>query len=770
MCQNLTVNLTNNVATITVAQIDNGSHDNCGIASLTLDRSSFSCVDVGTNLVTLTAVDIHNNTNSCTATVVVRDVTPPTVTCPPNVVLNIDQARDPYATGTPGTNDNCGFVNLSYNDDRSGLTNCNATGVILRTWTAVDGSGNSNTCVQSITIIDTNVPALTACPANIATTNDPGLCSAVVTYTSPTAVDVDYTQGFENPAWVSGNYVTEPSTDWNDSNSAVQRVPSGTDGIISRSGVAHAVIDSTSPPDGTTGAFSRLGGYSSVFGTGWRAALDVYINLADPAVTTATPTTGYAWDLSSAASQQDGSFLRDFIFHTAAYGSNGVVVAGDNNTNFARRNDLLSINHYTITNSAWYTFEWQARATNGVLAVDLNLRDSSGSLLWTETLSDTNDVIANVVGGNRYMWFTFLAVNRLAIDNTTLERDVPVVCVPPSGSAFPAGTNTVVCTATDACGNSTNCTFTVIVRDTEAPMISCTPLNLQCAGEVPLPVNTNGVSINTGGVTASDNCGPVTVTWLGDVTNSLGCVNNFTIQRRYKVTDGAGNTNGCTQSITVHDTTPPVAICTNITVNLNANGLVFLTAAQVDGGSYDNCGGALTRSIDEGLFGCGDIGPNDVTLTVVDACGNTNSCVAIVTVQDVRPPTITAPANLTVNADAGQCSASHVALGTPTASDNCGVASVFNNAPAAIPVGTNFVTWTAMDPSGNTATSTQRVIVVDNQPPVISCTDITVDIPLEMTCACGVSLGSPFVSDNCGVASLTNNALSCYNVGTNSVA
>ena len=53
--------------------------------------------------------------------------------------------------------------------------------------------------------------------------------------------------------------------------------------------------------------------------------------------------------MSSAASQQDGSFLRDFLFHSAAYGSNGVVVAGDNNSNFARRNDLLSLNHYTIT-------------------------------------------------------------------------------------------------------------------------------------------------------------------------------------------------------------------------------------------------------------------------------------------------------------------------------------------------------------------------------------------------------------------------------------
>jgi hypothetical protein len=39
-----------------------------------------------------------------------------------------------------------------------------------------------------------------------------------------------------------------------------------------------------------------------------------------------------------------------------------------------------------------------------------------------------------------------------------------VVCSPPSGSSFPLGTNLVYCTATDACGNTTNCQFYVIVK------------------------------------------------------------------------------------------------------------------------------------------------------------------------------------------------------------------------------------------------------------------------------------------------------------------
>ena len=46
-----------------------------------------------------------------------------------------------------------------------------------------------------------------------------------------------------------------------------------------------------------------------------------------------------------------------------------------------------------------------------------------------------------------------------ATDNC--PADVAVVCNPPSGSTFPVGTSTVTCTATDAAGQTTTCTFTV---------------------------------------------------------------------------------------------------------------------------------------------------------------------------------------------------------------------------------------------------------------------------------------------------------------------
>ncbi len=82
---------------------------------------------------------------------------------------------------------------------------------------------------------------------------------------------------------------------------------------------------------------------------------------------------------------------------------------------------------------------------------------------------------------------------------------------------------------------------------------------------------------------------------------------------------------------------------------------------------------------------------------------------------DTTPPTITAPPNVTVNTNTPQRTAKNVDLGTPITGDNCGVASVTNDAPAEFPLGVTIVTWTVTDTNGNTATAQQIVTVVDNQ-------------------------------------------------------
>src|SRR5206468_143065 len=74
---------------ITAAQINNGSTDACGIASLSLDKTSFVVSNVGTNTVTLTVTDNNGNSSTCTATVTVVDAVPPVAVCQ-NATVQLD--------------------------------------------------------------------------------------------------------------------------------------------------------------------------------------------------------------------------------------------------------------------------------------------------------------------------------------------------------------------------------------------------------------------------------------------------------------------------------------------------------------------------------------------------------------------------------------------------------------------------------------------------------------------------------------------------------
>jgi PKD repeat protein len=113
-------------------------------------------------------------------------------------------------------------------------------------------------------------------------------------------------------------------------------------------------------------------------------------------------------------------------------------------------------------------------------------------------------------------------------------------------------------------------------------------------------------------------------------------------------------------------------------------------------------------------------GTYTVSLTVTDDDGATNSTSQSVTVTappDTIAPSITAPANITVEATGV---ATPVNLGSPTVSDNVDPnPAVTNDAPAGFAVGITTVTWIATDASLNSATATQLVTVVNpaSQPP-----------------------------------------------------
>lgn len=215
-----------------------------------------------------------------------------------------------------------------------------------------------------------------------------------------------------NVVWFQG-FETDTSG-WFPNGGSITRVASGTNGINSSEGNWHAIVEGMGP-------FSRFEGYNSVWPTyGWTACIDIFLDV-DIAL-------GQGFEYSVASNKQDNTHLRDFIFHVTKDTSTGkLLVAGSNNSNEpvpgGPRQNLETLNHYQVTTTGWYTFQHVFYDLGGTLAVDLNLLDSVGTVLWTETRNNASDLIATIVGGNRYSWFTLNNVTGgIAIDNHCREE------------------------------------------------------------------------------------------------------------------------------------------------------------------------------------------------------------------------------------------------------------------------------------------------------------------------------------------------------------
>jgi regulation of enolase protein 1 (concanavalin A-like superfamily) len=71
LCKDVTVLLDGNgYGSLSAAVVNNNSFDNCGLASMSISQTQFSCSDVGTKTITLNMTDIHGNSSSCTSNVI----------------------------------------------------------------------------------------------------------------------------------------------------------------------------------------------------------------------------------------------------------------------------------------------------------------------------------------------------------------------------------------------------------------------------------------------------------------------------------------------------------------------------------------------------------------------------------------------------------------------------------------------------------------------------------------------------------------------------
>ena len=315
---------------------------------------------------------------------------------------------------------------------------------------------------------------------------------------------------------------------------------------------------------------------------------------------------------------------------------------------------------------------------------------------------------------------------------------------------------TITLSTTDGT-NSTNTTFDITLVDNIAPTLSTVAdrnenLDTNCNFTIP---------DYTTLTTANDNCAVLTVTQnpvAGTIISGTGTVQTITLS----TTDGTNSTN-ITFDVTLVDQVFASAICKDISIQLNAAGNASITAADIDNGSFDNCG-ISSISINNSTFTCADLGTNTVILYVVDTSNNISTCTSTVTVTD---PADNASVSITVD-NTSICQGENVVFSaTPS---NGGINPTYNWFINNLSQGNNSTTFTPITPLND-----NDVVYVEMQSSLSSCNSpkqsnsITINVnPLPAVsgpstlCAGNNTILTPATSgwvSNTSFATIDNNGL-----------
>ncbi len=407
---------------------------------------------------------------------------------------------------------------------------------------------------------------------------------------------------------------------------------------------------------------------------------------------------------------------------------------------------------------------WQF-PTCGTYNVTLKLTGSncSSSANQTITITDNMPPTAVCLPGAGYDMGNNCTLNVTPgmIDGGSTDN-CQIVNTSVSPTQIPCGFSLITLTVTDWCGNSSTCTTTIQAAEGVAPTALCQPaMAIDVGTDCSLQVTPN--MLNAG---SYDNCGIDSY----DVSPEIITCGTTTVT--LIVTDDCGNTGTCTTDIQIGEGQPPAITCPfGISANCNLNVGPDVAGTPT---ATDNCTAAIKieytySDVVFGMPGCDD--HIERTWVAEDLCGNTSSCVQLISVKDNIPPSIdNCPQSQTVGMDPGQCHYTY----TPSSlsvSDNCDPSPSLSClweepsgtitplvAGVQMPKGSNTIRCKATDDCGNESPlCIYNIVVADTEQPVLTCPpNVTVQGNYNPAGQCEAVVGNlaPVATDNCPLVSL----------------
>ncbi len=775
-CQAMLPNLTGNII----------YSNNC--PGITITQSPVAgTVIMGSTTVTFTLTDAAANSSQCSINVSIEDNTPPVLNCPASVPVGTSGGNcSGVATFAPTATDNCTSNVAVVQTSGPASGSVFSLGSTPVSFSATDAAGNMATCSFNVIVSDDDAPTITVCPPDVSVTTNSDCQAITADYTALVSAfdncDPSVTVS-QNPApgSISGGFLTIVMTVTDDAGNASTCSFQTTAEDMSPPTIEcpaaqtfNADADCQTPlPDFTdiANATDNCGGFlvtqSPTPGTevGFGQTL-VTLTVTDGAGLSASCVMeAYSVDVTAPILTCPPSVTLNTDPNTCTAVAMYICpLAPDNCTGSVNPVHILGL----PSGSAF---------PKGVNVVGFQATDVSGNsstCTFTITVIDVDppylscppNIVENTDPGQ------CSAITNWSAPTTHDNCDIPTLVQtagPVNGSAFPKGTTTVAFKSTDGSGNMTTCSFTVTVNDNELPTIAC-PANIVKSNDL----NQCGAVVTYTTPTFNDNCPGATIMLVSGLPSGSFFPKGVTTNV-WKVTDASGNTVTCSFTVTVNDTQSPTITCPGNIVksnDLNQCGAIVTYSTPT---FSDNCPGAtimLVSGLPSGSFF--PVGVTTNVWKVTDASGNMATCSFTVTVNDTQAPVfVNCPGNITQVNDPGVCGAV-VKWPKITATDNCpGVVVSFVSGMASgslFAVGSTTVVYKATDASGNMASCTFVVTVVDNEDPKITCPpNIQKNNDYNQCSAVIAFIGTASATDNCSISSITNNGIGTYPVGVTNV-